>query len=228
MSLLQRKAINADIYRVYTAGDQYHLANRVPEVGSEAVYQDGRKYTFCSFAAAATAGSTVGQAAGSAGVAVGSNLSGVTEVNVTLAGLVVPNGFAGGMLLEQTSGILYPVKSNTVSGVADLVVFELEHPLQSDITAAAGITLTVKEDANVVVGTATNDIVGFAIADQAIGDYAWVQTAGIGAMTDNGGAVGDAVMGGASGATSTQTAGNKQIATIVATGSGYDVINICL
>lgn len=179
------------LYHTYVAGDQDVLFQRMPAVGSEKVYSDGRKYRLVSTAVNVAAGQTVSSVVAAAELAgkftVG--LVGDTEVVVEKAG-VTANQFADGYLvITESSGQqnTYAIMSNTASTSADLVTLTLYDCLNAAIAAADDCILVPSRYNLVVIGTAASDAIGVAVAPSTAAtsgktNYIWVQTDGIGSV----------------------------------------------
>jgi hypothetical protein len=189
-NLLQVKAINGVVSRVYAEGDQWDVESRIPEVGSNASFEDGRSYVFCSTDANFVAGESVGSVAASAellavwsdGKEEGDNdigpAVGDTGMSFVLAS-VTEDQYANGYItvtLGTGAGYTYRIKSNTASvsvdygtsGTPEVVANVVTLVLCEEICVALAITdniiIKTSRVSNVIEGTASLDPVGVAVS----------------------------------------------------------------
>lgn len=240
MSVLQVKAINAKVSDVYEDGDQYDVEGRIPEVGSRATFQDGRKFVFCSTDANLAAGDIVGTLAESVELTAvtAAYPVGTTVIGAVLAG-VTADMYVGGTLtvsLGTGLGYTYKIKGNTASATVATVDNTVFWTLEEGIVLAMAATdnIIVKRDRNraLIQGTASLDNVGVVLtattaATTGNTQYLWVQTGGLGLTKGTAGANGVALMATAAGAAIAQTAGKQIVANGVEAGASYSLCNLC-
>lgn len=226
--VLTQRAINANVYRTYQEDDEYHRQQRVPEVGAKACFRDGREFVFVSTAVDVAVGQVVAKAYSVAAPVSGATASGGKTVVVTLAGATADQ-YAGGYF-KTAAGTVYTIAGNTATDTGT-VTLTLDADLCQALTDAEASTISTFRQANVVIGTATNDGIGVAIQPSTAAtagktQYMWVQTKGRGAakVTTGSTAVdGAALMQDAAGALVIGTAGQPQVAIAandVAVGNG--------
>lgn len=179
------------LYKVFVTGGQDYRGGRMPEVGSEKVYSDGRRFRFVSTAVNVAAGQVVSAPAAPAELAgkFAVALVGDREVTITLAGVTANQFKDGYLVVTETSGYAttYAIKSNTASDESNEFIATLYEPLAAAIAEANDCILVYSRYANVVVGTAASDAIGVAVAASTAAtsgkvNYLWVQTAGVGAV----------------------------------------------
>jgi hypothetical protein len=238
--LLQVKAINSITKRLYTEGDQYHIDNRVPEVGSNATFEDGRCFVFCSTDVDLTPGQAVGQVAAAAELTdiTAAVAAGATEVRFVKAS-VTADQYKGGYLsvtLGSGIGYTYKIKDNTASAtvdtVADTVIVNLEEEVAVAMAATDNIIIKAARTSKVIVNTATTDPVGItqvATTAATLGktQYFWAQTNGPSVVLGTAGAAGVALDCGAAGALAAGDGANVIVATGMAAGASNSMANLC-
>lgn len=184
----QNSTITGSVYKVYDTASQDYTFGRMPSVGSR--YKDslGREFVFVSTAVDVAAGQVVSAPAVPAEIVDGITAvaAGNTEVTIVKAGAVV-NAYAGGMLVitvgsRQTA---YAIRKSTVADASNKVILTLEDPLAKALVATDDALLVPSRFNKVVIGTATSDGVGVAIAPSTAAtdsktNFFWVQTKGIG------------------------------------------------
>jgi hypothetical protein len=240
MSILQERAINSTVARQYIDGDQYQVETRLPEIGAEATFRDGRKYVFCSSAISLAAGDVVGS--GDSLAEVTANLQSAYAAGETVIGAVVTstaaNAYAGGTLtvsLGTGLGYTYKIKSNTATDAgatpANTVLFTLEEGVEAPIAITDNLMIKPNRHAKLSQGSASTDNVGVmigAITSVATKtQYFWVQTGGVGITKGTAGSTNKALMAAASGAAVAATAGNKIVATGLKAGASHSLCFLC-
>lgn len=179
MNILRAKARNYDIYRQYVEGDENFREGRVPELGTVAVYEDGRKYVFGSTSVGVTAGQLVSTRADFNTSPVGDYLAGLNEVLLNGA-TTESDEWAGNTLQVTGRPETYVVQSSRPEGGNTRVV--LTDVLQGPISDGDDSSMAPFRPANVVVGTASSDPVGVALGDISGATqttYAWFQYYGL-------------------------------------------------
>lgn len=238
--MLVKKAINSVVTRLYEAGDQDDVALRLPEVGSNATFEDGREFVFCSTDSDITIGTVVGKAAGAAELTsiTAAVSSGETEVSFVLAS-VTEDQYAGGYLtvtLGTGIGHTYKIKGNTASATVDevdnTVVVTLADSVVTDMAATDNIVVKTARTKTVVEGTATTDPVGVAMATTTAAtsgktQYFWAQIAGVGIVPGTAGAANVALSPAASGGVAAADGTSIVIATGLVAGASNSVVDLC-
>lgn len=240
MSLLRVKAITGTIKRLYAAGDQYFVNNRVPEVGSNATYEDGREFVFCSTDTDIAVGQAVGAAAVNAELTAvtAAVASGLSEIRFVLASVGI-NDYQGGYLtvtLGTGVGNTYKIKSNTASATVDTVdntvIVQLEEEISVAIAATDNIIIKKSREAEVIVGTAAIDPIGIAqvattAATDGVTQYFWAQLTGVSIGLGTAGAANVALENGAAGVLAVADGAQAVVAYGIAAGASNSMVNLC-
>ncbi|MDB4261291.1 hypothetical protein N9878_00350 [bacterium] len=229
MQTLTGKAVNYSVRDTYQDGDQRQFEGRIPEVGTRAVFEDGREYIFASTNVDLSIGRVAAQIGSVEAVASGTTLYGVPEVKVELAG-IQENEYAGGYLSLPFGDISYKVKSNSAADGSDIATFVLEEVPYTAVANNEPLRLSKSRSSDVVLGTATNLGVGVTVSESTAGTdltttYLWLQTCGVGGVLVSVGATainGAALMQTAAGAMVVQTSGKMQLAQSIESASVGD------
>lgn len=239
--MLQVKAINATIDRLYEAGDQYDRESRIPEVGSNASFEDGREFVFCSTDTDITIGQAVGKNAAAAielTAITAAVTVGATEIRFVLASITADQ-LKGGYLtvtLGTGLGYTYKIKSNTASAtiatVDNTVIVTLESGVCVALAATDNIIVKEARTSLVIVNTATTDPVGIAVATttaatDGVTQYFWAQTSGPSIVLGTAGAAAVALDCAAAGALAAADGSQVVVATGMAAGASNSMALLC-
>lgn len=194
------------------------------EIGQTINGENGAKYVFVKAGATALVAGNLVQApaedTADQNIAATATAAGATSIT-TASMTVTANQYAGGyVVVTVTPGLAtrYRIARHDAFTAA-AATFYLEEPIQVALTSSSRLDFVPSPYNGVVAAptTLTSAVVGFAVNDISIGQYGWVQTAGVGVVTnDAAGAltVGVALMPSSSvaGAVRLQTAGNMIVA----------------
>jgi hypothetical protein len=133
MSQEQQSTITGNVYEVYTPTHQDYLEGRMPRIGQRCIFEDGRKFIFCSTKVSLTVGQVLSAPVEIASAVAAAWPKGVRTINLTEAGIVA-NAWAGGYLTLDK--VTYKIKGNTATGgpAVGLVAVTLYDTLQNATT----------------------------------------------------------------------------------------------
>jgi hypothetical protein len=202
MSQEQRSTISGNVWQTYTSASQQFKEGSMPRIGQVVCFEDGRRFTFCSSVLAHAVGVTVAAPALNASAVAGIHAIGTKEIILTEAAITA-NQYQNGTVTFAGGGT-YKIKSNTATagGTITLTLYDCLVLALADTAVADLLPL---RNGNVIVGTASTDIIG--VTNQAVDGttsagaiYFWAQTAGLCSVVGSAVAVGLAIMQAAAGA----------------------------
>jgi hypothetical protein len=110
---------------------------------------------------------------------------GATSISVTFgATAAAANLYAGGWAIIDTTpglGYAYPIKSHPAAAGSDVVILQLENPIQVALTTSSRVSLQINPYKNVIqtpVTTLTGAVVGVCTYPIAAAEYGWIQRSG--------------------------------------------------
>lgn len=175
----------------WTAND----ANPQAELGQEIAGDDGARYVYVKAGATALIAGTLYQTPAETtaheNLAVAAAAIGATTITTTSTVTVTANQYAGGyVVVSVTPGLAnkYRIASHPAATGA-VVTLTLEDPILVALTTVSRIDLIPNPYNGVIVqsvsGSLTGSPVGFAVYPVSIGQYGWLQTAGVGAVLND-------------------------------------------
>jgi hypothetical protein len=229
MSQEQNKTISGSVYDVYAPTHQDYESSRMPRVGQTVEFEDGRKFVFASTAVDVEIGEVVAQKAGAAVTTSKIQAAGTYKVRLVSAGQT-QNSLAGGTVILEDTGTPYKIKSNTASAtveaVDDVTIVTLYDPLVAATTDGAAAVIAYAKTEGVVLGAATLNCVGVAVAQSTAATagktYMWVQYQGIGSVVASAAVAGNTIDAAANGLVVAGDGTQQILGQLLISGTAYD------
>jgi hypothetical protein len=190
-------------------GEQFHTyTSQRYDLGTQLIFQDGRKYRFAEKSGAAAVAGFVQQAAANVANHIGQTMNTVNAVNarefefLVGATAVTANDYDEGYLSIDDGtgeGYIYRIATHDASAGSENITLNLEAGESVQVaTAAAGTIASILKnpykDVVVYPTTATQVHVGVAVKPIAANGFGWLQTRGPASIMTNGTVIlGDAV-----------------------------------